>query len=93
MGTSSAVRRRRQRKKLWDMQAGRCFYCNGELNNLHGDDMQGTIDHVKPRCAGGGKGWDNIVLSCARCNSDKSDIPRRIWEQRRAATRQQQEKL
>jgi 5-methylcytosine-specific restriction endonuclease McrA len=31
-----------------------------------------TIDHVIPRSKGGRSTWDNVVLSCYRCNLDKA---------------------
>ncbi|MEB3023392.1 MULTISPECIES: HNH endonuclease [Mycolicibacter] len=32
-----------------------------------------TIDHLLPRCRGGGNTWDNLVASCADCNGRKGD--------------------
>ncbi len=38
---------------------------------LDADDEHATLDHVKPRCKGGGHENDNLVLSCIGCNSTK----------------------
>ena len=47
----------------------RCQYC-GSGSHL-------TIDHVVPKSRGGGSTWENIVTSCAPCNSRKGDrLPR-----------------
>lgn len=47
----------------------RCQYC-GSRAHL-------TIDHVIPRSRGGATTWDNIVTSCAPCNTRKGDrLPR-----------------
>jgi 5-methylcytosine-specific restriction endonuclease McrA len=32
-----------------------------------------TIDHVKPKCRGGGTVWDNVVTACHHCNRKKAD--------------------
>ena len=32
-----------------------------------------TFDHVKPRSKGGLTSWNNIVCSCYKCNSKKSN--------------------
>ena len=41
-----------------------CVYCAG-----HAD----TIDHVLPRCRGGGDTWFNLVAACQSCNGVKGD--------------------
>jgi len=41
-----------------------CAYCGG-----HAD----TIDHVLPRCRGGGDTWFNLVAACQLCNGQKGD--------------------
>ena len=41
-----------------------CGYCGG-----HAD----TIDHVLPRCRGGGDTWINLVAACQSCNGRKGD--------------------
>ena len=41
-----------------------CGYCGG-----HAD----TIDHVLPRCRGGGDTWFNLVAACQSCNRLKGD--------------------
>jgi 5-methylcytosine-specific restriction endonuclease McrA len=41
-----------------------CVYCGG-----HAD----TVDHVLPRCRGGGGTWFNLVAACRRCNGRKGD--------------------
>ena len=41
-----------------------CAYCAG-----HAD----TVDHVLPRCRGGGDTWFNLVAACQLCNGRKGD--------------------
>lgn len=41
-----------------------CGYCGRTAN---------TIDHVLPRCRGGGNTWKNTVAACERCNQRKAD--------------------
>ena len=42
-----------------------CQYC--------GSGSKLTVDHVVPRSRGGRSSWDNVVTSCAPCNSRKGD--------------------
>jgi len=43
-----------------------CQYCG----NVFRFDLL-TMDHVVPKSKGGEKSWENIVTSCASCNSQK----------------------
>lgn len=43
----------------------RCQYC--------GSGTHLTIDHIVPKSRGGQDTWENIVTSCAPCNSRKGD--------------------
>ena len=42
-----------------------CQYC-GAKTRL-------TIDHVIPRCRGGGDTWENLVVACSSCNTKKGN--------------------
>lgn len=42
-----------------------CQYC-GAKTRL-------TIDHVVPRCRGGGDTWENLVVACSSCNTKKAN--------------------
>lgn len=39
-----------------------CVYCRGRAD---------TVDHVLPRCRGGGDTWFNLVAACLSCNGRK----------------------
>ena len=60
------------RQNLLERDDYRCQYCGKtfapkELN----------MDHVLPKDRGGGTSWENVVTSCIRCNSRKSNrLPR-----------------
>jgi 5-methylcytosine-specific restriction endonuclease McrA len=41
-----------------------CLYCGGRAD---------TVDHVLPRCRGGGDNWFNLVAACQSCNGRKGD--------------------
>lgn len=61
--------RRVSRRAVLARDSHSCQYC-GSRSHL-------TIDHVVPRSRGGKSSWDNIVTSCAPCNSRKGDrLPR-----------------
>lgn len=57
--------RRVSRRAVLARDNHRCQYC-GSGSHL-------TIDHVIPRSRGGKSTWENIVTSCAPCNSRKGD--------------------
>lgn len=50
-----------------------CQYCGKSLDDgeLEYDEL--TVDHVKPRAAGGVTRWGNVVASCEDCNLRKAD--------------------
>lgn len=49
--------------RLRQRDADTCMYCGG-----YGD----TVDHVLPRCQGGGTTWLNVVIACLECNGRKA---------------------
>ena len=56
------------RTNLFIRDRGKCQYCHKKLNK-----SRFTIDHVIPRSKGGKTEWENLVVSCARCNTKKGD--------------------
>jgi hypothetical protein len=56
------------REVVWDLQNGRCFYCDGR--------MSGTpqVDHFVPWACYPSNLGHNLVLAHAGCNADKSDL-------------------
>lgn len=53
---------------LYEKQGGKCFYCDTEFK-YH----QMSRDHFYPKSKGY-KGHWNTVLSCRKCNSEKSSL-------------------
>jgi 5-methylcytosine-specific restriction endonuclease McrA len=70
------VKRRRKikikKKNLMIRDGAKCQYCKQELDN-----REATIDHVIPKSRFTSKKyshhWENIVISCRRCNSKKGN--------------------
>jgi len=56
------------RQNLLERDDYRCQYCGKNLPN-----KELNMDHVIPRDRGGGTSWENVVISCIRCNSKKSN--------------------
>jgi 5-methylcytosine-specific restriction endonuclease McrA len=54
------------RKNLMLRDGQQCQYCGTRpcLRELN-------VDHVMPRCRGGGDSWENLVVSCRVCNLKK----------------------
>ena len=60
------------RESLYYRDHGMCQYCGTTMNM-----KQTTYDHVIPRSKGGTHTWDNVVMSCSKCNNVKADrMPR-----------------
>lgn len=57
----------RPRAALADAFGARCFYCNAAVGR------SAPVDHVLPWSRVGLDGLSNLVLSCSRCNGDKSE--------------------
>lgn len=51
-----------------------CWICGGWVNQSlhHRDPMSRTVDHLKPRAAGGQDTRDNVRLAHRRCNQLRS---------------------
>ncbi len=54
------------RRNLFARDRSQCQYCG-----KHFPTADLSIDHVKPRAAGGGDSWENLVCACIRCNAKK----------------------
>jgi 5-methylcytosine-specific restriction endonuclease McrA len=54
------------RRNLFARDRNQCQYCG-----RHFPTADLSIDHVKPRSAGGGDSWDNLVCACIKCNARK----------------------
>lgn len=53
------------RRMIYKRDEGLCQYCGRAVGG------EGSIDHVFPRCRGGQTTWQNVVLSCLKCNVRK----------------------
>ncbi len=56
---------RPSRALIYKRDRNTCQYC-GSTTRL-------TIDHVIPRSKGGTDTWENLVVACSKCNTEKSD--------------------
>jgi len=56
------------RENLLERDDYKCQYCGGKLPT-----KELNMDHVIPRDRGGVTSWENVVISCIRCNSKKSN--------------------
>lgn len=54
------------RENVYARDGGTCQYCRKRVSRA-----EATYDHVLPRSKGGRTGWDNIVISCLKCNQRK----------------------
>jgi 5-methylcytosine-specific restriction endonuclease McrA len=68
---------RMRRESLFYRDHCRCVYCGKELTL-----RSLTLDHVKPRAKGGTHTFDNVSISCKKCNNLKSDSTSDHWKPR-----------
>ncbi|MBD3320322.1 MAG: HNH endonuclease [Chitinivibrionales bacterium] len=54
------------RRNVYIRDNGQCMYCGKKVSLANF-----TFDHVIPKCQGGKSEWNNVVVSCMRCNSRK----------------------
>jgi len=65
------------RRNVYIRDKGTCMYCGKKVSL-----SSFTFDHVTPRSQGGTTCWENIVVSCMRCNRDKGNSPLSRCKQR-----------
>ncbi len=65
------------RRNVYIRDKGTCMYCGKKVSL-----SSFTFDHVIPRSKGGTTCWENIVVSCMRCNRDKGSAPLSRCKQR-----------
>jgi hypothetical protein len=75
----------RSRGPIFELQDGRCFYCADRLSGRAGQAPD--VDHFIPWSRYPDDSLENLVVTHARCNNEKSDFlaaPRRIedWQAR-----------
>lgn len=66
---------RHARRVVLGRDGGKCVYCGS---------IATAVDHVVPRCRGGGDGTDNLVACCKRCNSRLGGLAFVSVEEKRA---------
>jgi 5-methylcytosine-specific restriction endonuclease McrA len=55
------------RRSIYRRDNSTCQYCGEKKKN---DEL--SLDHIVPRCQGGKTNWENIVVACVGCNSQKA---------------------
>lgn len=54
------------RRSIFERDENRCQYCGKRFER-----RRLTLDHVRPKHLGGESTWENVVVACMRCNSQK----------------------
>lgn len=65
------------RMNVYIRDHGRCCYC-GKKVSVNGF----TFDHVIPLCDGGKSAWENVVISCVKCNNQKGRMSAHTFSKR-----------
>ena len=56
------------KKNIWLRDGGHCQYCEKKITL-----SDATVDHVVPKSKGGTNNWENVTLSCSKCNQKKGN--------------------
>lgn len=77
------------RRRAFEQQGGRCYYCHVRMWLTSPDELSKvprhrpawerlrcTAEHLVAQCEGGGHTAQNIVAACARCNHTRHTFPR-----------------
>jgi len=59
------------RTRLAEAQNWRCCWCGRHTSIKRSRRDSATIEHVLPKSQGGTDDWENLAMSCARCNSNR----------------------
>jgi 5-methylcytosine-specific restriction endonuclease McrA len=54
-----------------------CVYCGEDLRCAPACEV--TLDHLTPRCEGGGNESANLITACRSCNSGRGDRPWKLY--------------
>lgn len=57
-----------QKRRLYQLYGGHCFYCLREIEERSDNN---TRDHLIPKARGGTNKIDNLVLACKPCNNER----------------------
>lgn len=61
-----------ERVQMWEDRLRICHYCDKKVAKPGTySGKKTTFDHIVPQAKGGSDDVDNLVLCCARCNSEK----------------------
>ena len=60
--------RANQKRQLYKLYGGHCFYCLCEIERASEND---TRDHIIPKVRGGANSLNNYVLACKPCNNER----------------------
>ena len=68
--------RNSKRRRLWDIQWGRCHLCDEQMLPEVSDHPDScTFDHLIPVSKGGTRATNNLKLAHRRCNRMRGDKP------------------
>ena len=63
------------RCRLSEAQNWKCCFCGCDTTDERKKKHSSTIEHVKPKSLGGSNEWDNLAMSCDRCNNKRGNMP------------------
>lgn len=61
-----------KRRRIFVRDGFCCRYCGRPVQLEGHGRVRATIDHVLPKCRGGGNEYENLVTACSKCNRLKA---------------------
>jgi 5-methylcytosine-specific restriction endonuclease McrA len=61
------------RCRLSEAQNWKCCWCGCDTTDLRKKSNSSTIEHVLPKSLGGSDDWENLAMSCNRCNNNRGN--------------------
>ena len=63
VSTKGTIVLKNRRRVLWEEQQGFCWHCSRSVPS-----RESTLEHLHPRSHGGTDEYENLVMSCQKCN-------------------------
>jgi 5-methylcytosine-specific restriction endonuclease McrA len=62
------------RCRLSEAQNWKCCWCGVKTTDLRKVRHASTIEHVLPKSLGGSNEWENLAMSCEKCNNARGNM-------------------
>lgn len=61
------------RCRLSEAQNWKCCWCGCDTTDDRKKSNSSTVEHVLPKSLGGSDDWENLAMSCNKCNNNRGN--------------------